>query len=48
MIIALLPNFKGSTIFRMYSNQHCLFVFAIVSNHLYIQSNNNFGGGGGL
>ena len=44
MIIVLLPNFKGSTILRMYSNQHCLFVFAIVSNHLYIQSNNNFGG----
>ena len=46
MIIALLPNFKGNTVLRMYSNQHCLLVSTIVSNHLYIQSNNSFGGGG--
>ena len=45
MIIVVLSKFKGTRVLRMYSNQHCLFVFSIVTWLLYIQRINNFLGG---
>ena len=45
MIIVVLSKFKGTRVLRMYSNQHCLFVFSIVTWLLYIQRINNILGG---